>query len=308
MKENDSLTDSGLIRYLDLFATISTECFYMVDVRKQQICFVRPDDFFLCGYTVEDALNQADDFYRKIIYSGDFSLWTIIRNAVLRYLDDSEEPWDEIDYFSCTLRLHRTYNFSPPNSFPQMVYHRMKPVWDKEELRYLICSLRCSMAKESGNLRMYGKDELTYKEYRIVSRKWRQITIKPLTKRERAILMLAQQGKSAMEIASDLCKGYNTVRNQIKEVFFKLQVHSMMEAIETASNHRMIYVLKQVITKMEHPPVEAPRKRTRVLITDEIIQHIQQHLDNGMSVRKAADREGISESAIRYWKGKKKFR
>ena len=49
MNPNDFLKDSGLIRHLDLFAAISTECFYVFDVQMQQICYVRPDDLFLCG-------------------------------------------------------------------------------------------------------------------------------------------------------------------------------------------------------------------------------------------------------------------
>jgi len=39
-----------------------------------------------------------------------------------------------------------------------------------------------------------------------------------------------------------------------------------------------------------------------------MMQRIQQHLDNGLSMRKAADREGVSECAIRYWKGKGKLK
>ncbi|WP_160034749.1 helix-turn-helix transcriptional regulator [Parabacteroides chinchillae] len=41
-----------------------------------------------------------------------------------------------------------------------------------------------------------------------------------------------KQGKNTVEIASDLCKGQYTVRNQIKSLFSKLKVHSMQEAIK----------------------------------------------------------------------------
>ena len=119
--------------------------------------------------------------------------------------------------------------------------------------------------------------------------------------------MLAQQGENAMEIADDLCRGYNTVRNQLKAIFLKLDVHSIAEAIEMASNNHILYVPKQHLSASKQPPDEAPRKRTRVLITDEMIQLIQQHLDDGLSMRKAAEKAGISECAIRYWKGKGKL-
>lgn len=70
-----------------------------------------------------------------------------------------------------------------------------------------------------------------------------------LTERERAILMLAQQGKSSSEIADILCRGHNTIRNQIKYMFSKLKIHSMQGAIELARNSHMIYPKRNVGSK-----------------------------------------------------------
>jgi DNA-binding CsgD family transcriptional regulator len=63
---------------------------------------------------------------------------------------------------------------------------------------------------------------------------------KKLTEPERAILMLARQGKNTKEIAGILCKSPETIHNQIKRIFFKLDVHSIQEAIEVATCHRMM--------------------------------------------------------------------
>ena len=152
---------------------------------------------------------------------------------------------DVIDYFSCTFRLKHNYSFiSRP--LPQMIYHRMKPVWRNDELRYFICSVRSSAIKESGNLRMYNTNGLAYKEYNIKSRHWKQKTKELLTERERAILILAQQGKSSIEIATYLFRGHNTIRNQIKPLFSKLIVNSMHEAIDYACYNRMIFPKKDM--------------------------------------------------------------
>lgn len=70
-----------------------------------------------------------------------------------------------------------------------------------------------------------------------------------LTERERAILMLAQQGRSSTEIGDILCKGHNTIRNQIKALFSKLKMHSMQGTIEFARNFRMIYPIRDIRTK-----------------------------------------------------------
>jgi DNA-binding CsgD family transcriptional regulator len=234
---------SALVQCFDIFSSISTESFYVLDVPQKQFSYVKPDDFFLCGFSVEDALRKGYDFYQKIVYPEDLSLWIAMHEAVLQYLKDFEKKRDEIDCFSCTFRLQRKYSFIP-RPLPQMVYHRMKAIWTNNELRYLICSVGSSTIKEAGNLCMCNKDGLTYEEYNFTTKRWKRKTKVPLTERERAILMLAQQGKSSGEIANHLCKGQNTIRNQIKPLFSKLKVHSMLGAIEFACYHRMPYAIR----------------------------------------------------------------
>jgi DNA-binding CsgD family transcriptional regulator len=294
---------SPLVRYFDMFASIATESFYVLDIPQKQFCYVKPDDLFLCGYSVEDAQRLGFDFYSEIVYPEDLSLWTDMRKAVLRYIKNFEEKRDGIDYFSCTFRLQRKYSF-PARPLLQMVFHRMKPVWEDNKLRYLMCSVESSTARETGNLSMYSKDGLTYEEYSFRTKRWKRKTKETLTERERAILMFAGQGRSSKKIASDLYKAPNTIRNQIKVLFTKLNVHSMQEAIEFAAHHSMIYS-KQNMEELQ--PVEAPCKRKRVLITEDILGRIQQHLDNGKSIRQAAEKAGVSYGSVRYWKNKGKI-
>ncbi|MDR2919140.1 MAG: LuxR C-terminal-related transcriptional regulator [Tannerella sp.] len=232
---------STLNRYLDIFSHIAIESFYVLDIQQKQFCHIKPDDLFLCGFSIDDALKEGYGFYSKIVYPEDLSLWTDIQNAILRYLKDFNEKQSDIDYFSCTFRLQRVYSFLPQRPLSQMVYHRIKHILEDGELRYLICSVRGSTSKKTGNLCMYNKDHLTYREYNFITKRWKQKTIGLLTEREKAILILAGQGKNSGEISSDLCKGHNTIRNQIKSLFSKLDVHSMQEAIEFARYHRLIY-------------------------------------------------------------------
>ena len=229
-----------LIKYFDVFSSTITQSFYVIDIQQEQFCYIKPDDLFLCGFSVEEAQRDGYGFYSKIVSPKDLSLWTSMLNAVLKYLNSPERKWEEIDYFSCTFRLQRNYSFLPKRPVSHMVYHRMKHILHEDKLRYLICSVGSSTIKNSGNLRMYINDGLTYEEYNCKSKRWTPKIKDQLTEREVAILMLAQQGKSSKEIANDLCKGENTIRNQIKPLYSKLNVHSMQEAIEFACNHSLI--------------------------------------------------------------------
>lgn len=231
---------SALIQHINMFSSVTTDSLYVLDIQQRQFCYIKADDFLLCGHSVEDALRLGYDFYPKIVYPEDLSLFTDMRKAVLQYLKYFEKKRDNIDCFSCTFRLQRTYSFiSRP--LPQMIYHQMKPVWVDNELRYLICSVGSSTMNESGNLCLHNKDRLTFEEYNFTTKRWKQNEKEVFTERERAILMLAGQGKNSSEIANDLCKGQYTIRNQIKPILSRLKVHSMQEAIEVACNNCMLY-------------------------------------------------------------------
>ncbi|RJG16953.1 response regulator transcription factor [Paenibacillus thiaminolyticus] len=56
----------------------------------------------------------------------------------------------------------------------------------------------------------------------------------PLTEREREILKLAAEGRTANEIASALYLSYGTVRNYLSSIMSKLEARTRIEAIETA--------------------------------------------------------------------------
>jgi DNA-binding NarL/FixJ family response regulator len=88
---------------------------------------------------------------------------------------------------------------------------------------------------------------LTYREYNFTSRQWKQITIEPLTERDRAILMLARQGRRGCDIARDLHIGYGTLRQLTTSLYAKLGVKTMQEAIIFASNRCMIFAPEQLL-------------------------------------------------------------
>jgi DNA-binding NarL/FixJ family response regulator len=299
--------DFAFVRYFETLSSLTAESIYVFDIQDKQFCYIKPCNLFLCGYSVEEALELGEDFFAKILYTKDLKVWTNIHEIVLQYLKNYKEKWDEIDFFSCTFRLQRKYSFRHKPVL-QMVFKRIKPVWEDNELRYLFCSLGSSTSREVGNLLMHNNDGTIYEPHRDSFREWKRKETEALTERESATLILAQQAKSVKEIANDLDKAYDTIKNQLKPIFEKLNVRSIAEAINIASNYRMIYISKQDTKANIQPPVETPQKRSRVLINDEMMQRIQQYLDKGLKIREIAKIIGISESAIRYLKKKGKLK
>lgn len=299
--------ESVFIEYCNMFSSVTTGSFYVLDILKKRFCYIESNDFFLCGHSVEDAIKLGYDFYSRIIHPHDLPVWINILKIIREYLKNHKEKWSEIYYFSCTFRLVRKYSFmSRPLS--QMIYQTMKPVWLDNKLRYLVCAIESSTNNEAGNLCLHDNSGLICKKYSFTTRRWQPSTSELLTERERVILILVQQGKNARDIANELCKGFNTIRNQMKQIIEKLNVHSITEAANVAAKHRLLYIPRQVISEKEKSPMETFCKKKRVLITENMRLQIQMYLSNGLSIRKVAKIVGFSESAIRYWKNKKKLK
>lgn len=62
----------------------------------------------------------------------------------------------------------------------------------------------------------------------------------PLTSRELEVLELLASGKSYSTIANNLFVDKETIRSHIKNIYFKLEVHSKAEAIEKARKNKFI--------------------------------------------------------------------
>ena len=57
---------SDLVRCFDLFTSIITESFYVMDIRENKFCYISPHGPFLCDYTAKEALLLGYDFYLKL--------------------------------------------------------------------------------------------------------------------------------------------------------------------------------------------------------------------------------------------------
>jgi DNA-binding NarL/FixJ family response regulator len=61
-----------------------------------------------------------------------------------------------------------------------------------------------------------------------------------LTRREREVLELMSEGLTNSAIADRLCVSVHTVRNHVGNVLSKLNAHSKLEAVTTATRHRIV--------------------------------------------------------------------
>jgi DNA-binding NarL/FixJ family response regulator len=75
---------------------------------------------------------------------------------------------------------------------------------------------------------------------RLVVASFQRNQTSPLSKREMEVLILLAKGKSYSSIAEDIFVDKETVRTHIKNIYFKLEVHSKEDALKLAKKEKWI--------------------------------------------------------------------
>jgi DNA-binding NarL/FixJ family response regulator len=97
---------------------------------------------------------------------------------------------------------------------------------------------------KSGNLRIYFNNDRKTEEYSFDINTWIRYDTEPLNDREIEILRLAKRGFKEHEIADQLHITYSRLRNVISNIYQKLDVHTIEQAVIHASNHLMLFDFK----------------------------------------------------------------
>jgi len=184
-----------------------------------------------------------------------------------------------------------------------MTFHKLKPVFINEQLRFGLCLFSSSVLIKPGHLQAHYYNSPDFEEYSIKDEKWEKSTSEPLSEQEKTVLIFAKQGKTNEQIADILDVKHQTIRNIENSIYHKWQVNSIVQAIIYGTNHNLIF--QQVQSSNS---IKSTSKKQRLLITPEKLRYIQQELNHGKSVNSIANQVNVSESTIRYHICKKRLK
>jgi len=277
----------------DYFSSISMEAIYVIDFLNRNFNFVANRPFLLGGHNVEEALSLGYDFFPKTIYDPDLPLFAEMHAAIVRRLCNMTAS-DELNYFSFNFRIKY-------ETGTLMVYQKLKPVFVGGQIRYGICLLSHSEMDTPGHLHVYYNNGSDYDYYSMEERQWRMSTKPLLSDREKKILIMAKQGKTRKEIAKSLCIEIQTLWNYSSFIYKKLNVHSMLQAIISATNRHLIFFPSNNAEKRKKGEKPEYQKERRPITPDKLVQ-IQAALNERKSINSIAKQEGVnvSEFTIRY--------
>lgn len=121
--------------------------------------------------------------------------------------------------------------FHPPNNeAPPLVVHLFRDATEKKQNEQFARQVLGAAERLQERATPY-----------VTSRKSAESYAKDLTDREREVLSLLAQGLSNRDIAQALSISPTTTRNHVQNIFNKLQVHSRLEAVAYAFEHRLVH-------------------------------------------------------------------
>jgi DNA-binding CsgD family transcriptional regulator len=236
MNESDSYLSN-----IDDFSNLLNGGVFVMDFKKRCLPVISHSDIFLCGHPFEYAEQSGYDFFRETVHEEDLPLFINIHRTILNseYIIDKEQQ-PQIKYFYFTVRLKDYPQLLLTKQDYLMICHKIKPVFVKGKIRYGLCFITISRMLMPGNLRVYFNNK-TAKAYLFDINTWVKYNVEPLTEREIKILRLAKRGFKEQEIADQLCITYGRLRNLVSNIYQKLDVHTIEQAVIHVSNHLMLF-------------------------------------------------------------------
>ena len=225
---------SPVVEAAKAFAKATYQSIYIIDYFKKGFLYVSDNPLFLCGHTAEEVRQMGYNFYLKHVPQEELPMLLELNRAGFskaESMSDEEKRNSVISYdFHLTNHGH-----------PQLIHHKLTPLQLFNGRIWLaVCTVSLSSRKEAGHivLRTLGKPH--YWEYALDRHRWEErqpIELKPV---EKQILTLAAQGYAIKDIAEQMTRSVDTIKQHRRHIFEKLGATSVTEAVTFAANYGLL--------------------------------------------------------------------
>ncbi len=224
------------LRVVDAFALSTHQCVYIIDYYKKGFLYVSNSPLFLCGYSATEVLKFGYDFYEKCVPPDELAMLLEINEAGFQFYNQIPKQ-DRLDY-----TISYDFHLIQPNKRLTLINHKLTPlVLDKEHNIWLaLCVITHSSSSKAGNINIIKRGENKLFQYDRSIKEWVVQKVIKLSSHQKQILALSKQGFSMNEIAHELKVSEPTVKFHRHNIFKKLQVKNITEALSFATNHNLL--------------------------------------------------------------------
>ena len=228
-KEYEVIIDT-VVAAVDSTAITTGYGVYVFDYYKKNVFYVSANIRKWCGLEAGEVLETGLDAYLRYIPNDDLAMLYEINDAAFKFWN--QLPPDQLHNYV------NTYDFRYHDF---MVNQRYNPMIIKNGKIWLaMCTVSMSSQHESGNIVMKNVADGTRYEYSRKNKNWIMLPPIVLSEKEKNIIRYSAQGMSSAEIAEVFHVRMETVRSQKKNLFKKLEVNSMSEAIILTNNINLL--------------------------------------------------------------------
>lgn len=224
--------------YVDAAAAFSRSTYqsvYIIDYYKQDFLYVSPNPMFLCGLTPQRMKKLGYRFYLEFVPKDEQMLLLEINSAGFAFY--ASLPVDERkDWFI-------QYDFHILNEGrPILINHKLTPLalTSDGQMWLALCVVSASNHSSPGHIEIHRADSPEFFEYNLSTRRWLKRSIPTLTDGEKEVITLSIQGFTMTEIGDRMCLSSETIKKYRKQIFEKLGVRNITEAIAAATNNKLI--------------------------------------------------------------------
>ncbi|MDE6296113.1 MAG: helix-turn-helix transcriptional regulator [Muribaculaceae bacterium] len=238
VRQTDELDYSGTgeyIRMAEAFSRSSYQSVYIIDYFKRNFLYVSPNPLMLCGLTPEKMTELGYRFFLEYVPQDELQLLLDINRIGFSFFNslpvDKRKEW----YLQYTFHL-------VDDGIKKLINHKITPLALTSDGRVwlALCVVSTTNHTSPGHIEMHhvGSDE--YFEFNMLTRRWDRRIMPTLTDGEKLVINLSIKGHTMSETAEKMCLSPETVKKYRKQIFEKLGVHNMTEAIIVAINNNLV--------------------------------------------------------------------
>lgn len=223
------------IRSAEAFSRSSYQSVYIIDYFRQNFLYVSPNPMFLCGMTPDEVCQLGYRFYSDHVPEDEQQLLLTINKAGFSFYDKIPVTERKDWYIS--------YDFHIINDGHRiLINHKLTPLALTSDGRIwlALCAVSAATHTEAGHIEMHRTGSPEYFEYNPQSCRWNKHQIPTLTDGEKSVLTLSIQGYTMSEIADRMCLSPDTIKKYRQNIFHKLDVRNISEAIVAATNSKLL--------------------------------------------------------------------
>lgn len=233
-EELDYSRTDEYIRSAEAFSRSTYQSVYIIDYFRQNFLYVSPNPMFLCGLTPEQMMALGYRFYLEYVPQDEQSLLIDINRGGFAFYNTIADAERKDWYIQ--------YDFHIINDgHPILVNHKLTPlvITTDGHIWLALCVVSASSHTTPGHIEIHRVGTSEFFEYNRITRRWDKRSMPTLTEGEKSVITLSIQGLTMTEIGNRMCLSPETIKKYRKQIFEKLGVRNISEAIVAATNNKL---------------------------------------------------------------------